>query len=80
MKMIYYLPLTQSRAKYHVNPYRIKKECYHLTSCLVGAGRMLLFMVEQIFLSTGKVLSMHNAYIQCTVWGEEAKGQRQHFV
>ena len=31
-------------------PYKIKKECYLLRSCLVGARRMLLFMVEQVCL------------------------------
>ena len=35
--------------------YKIKKECYLLRTCLVDAGRMLLFMVEQVFLLKGKV-------------------------
>ena len=33
----------------------LKKECYLLRSCLVGARRMLLFMVEQVFLLMGEV-------------------------
>ena len=74
-EIIYYWQLTQSRSKYPVNRYRVKKECYHLRSCLVGAGRMLLFMVEQIFPSTGRVWSMHNAYVQCTVWERRPKGR-----
>ena len=32
-----------------VAPYKIKKECYLLRSCL-DAGKILLFMVEQVFL------------------------------
>lgn len=32
-----------------VAPYKIKKGCRLLRRCLVGAGRMLLFMVEQHF-------------------------------
>ena len=46
--MTYYWQFTQS--KHHVTPYKIGKACYLLRSCLVGAGRMLLFMVEQVFL------------------------------
>ena len=49
--------------------------------CLVDAGRILLFMVEQVFLLMGEVWSMHNADTQCSVErGEEAKGQRSVFV
>ena len=56
----------------------MKKECYLLRSCLVDAGRMLLFMVEQVFLLMGEVWWMHNVGTQCTVEGrEEAKGQRK---
>ena len=33
-----------------MTPYKIKKECYLLRSCLVDTRRMLLFMVEQVFL------------------------------
>ena len=36
-------------------PYKIKKECYLLWSCLVDSRRMLLFMVEQAFLLMGEV-------------------------
>ena len=39
----------------HVTLYKIKKECYLLRSCLVDAGRMLLFMVKQVFLLMGEV-------------------------
>ena len=48
-------------------PYKIKKECYLLRSCLVDAGRMLLSMVEQVFLPT-EVWLMHSADTQYTVW------------
>ena len=36
-----------------VAPYKIKKECYLLRSCL-DAGKILLFMVEQVFLPMGR--------------------------
>ena len=42
-------------------PYRIKKECYLWSSCLAGAGRMLLFMAEQVFLLMGEVWRMRDA-------------------
>ena len=57
-----------------MTPHKIKKECYLLRSCLVDAGRMLLFMAEQVFLLMGEVWSMHNADTQCTE-GERG-GQR----
>ena len=63
-----------------MTPYKIKKECYLLRSCLVDARRRLFFMVEQVFLPMGDVWSMHNADTQCTVEGrEEAKRQRHFF-
>ena len=34
----------------HVTPYKIRKECHLLRSCLVDARKMLLFMVEQVFI------------------------------
>ena len=61
-------------------PFRIKKECYLLRSCLVDARRMLFFMAEQVFLPVGQVWWMQNPDTQCTVEGrEEAKGQRKCF-
>ena len=43
--------------------------------------RMLLFMVEQVFLQMREVWLMHNADTQCTVAGrEEAKGKRKMFM
>ena len=46
-----------------MTPYKIKKECHLLRSCLVDARRMLLFMVEQVFLPIEEVWSIqiHNA-------------------
>ena len=65
----------------HVTPYKIKKDCFLLRSCLVGARRMLLFMIEQVFLLMGEVWLVHNADTQCTVGGRgETKGQRRSFV
>ena len=37
----------------HVTLYKLKKECYLLMDCLVDAKRMLLFVVEQVFLPDG---------------------------
>ena len=58
----------------HVKPYYIKKECYLVRSCLLGARRMLLFMVEHVFLPVGEVWLRQNAEAWCT-WGER-EGQR----
>ena len=37
-----------------MTPYKMKKECYLLKDYLIGARRMLLFMVEQVFLPLGR--------------------------
>ena len=42
----------------HVTLYKIKKKCYHLRRGL-DAGRKLQFRVEQVFLPTQEVGSMH---------------------
>ena len=55
-------------------PYKIKKECYLLRSCLVDAGRMLLFMVEQVFLPREEAWLIYSADTQYTVW--ERGGRR----
>lgn len=48
-----------------VTPYKIKKECYLLKSYLVGARRMLLLMIKQVFLLMERfgrcVMQIHNA-------------------
>ena len=59
---------------------KIKKLCYLLRSCLVDAKRMLLFMVEQVFLLMGEVLLMRNADTQCTVGGERRPKGREEFL
>ena len=42
----------------------------------INVTRMLLFMVEQVFLTMDNIWSIYNADIQCTVGGrEEAKGR-----
>ena len=65
----------------HVTPYKIKKECYLLRSCLIDARRMVLFMVKQVFLPMGEVWWMHNADAQCTVQGEgRPKGKEEFFM
>ena len=49
-------------------PYKIKKEGYLLRSYFVDARRLMLFMVEQVFLLRGDGgWVMHDADIQCTV-------------
>ena len=57
----------------HVTPYKLKKECCLLRSCLADARRMLVFMVEQVFLPMGKFgrcqVQMHNA--QCGERGDQ---------
>ena len=45
-----------------MTPYKIKKENYLLKSAPVAARRMLLFMVEQVFLPIAEVWPMHNAH------------------
>ena len=55
-------------------PYKIKNECYLLRSCLVDAGRMLPFMVEQVFLPMEEAWLIHSTDTQFTVW--ERGGQR----
>ena len=60
-------------------PYKINKECYLLRTCLVGAMRMLLLMVEQVFLPMREVCSMHNVGTQHTVRGERRPKGRENF-
>ena len=70
----------------HVTPCKIKKECYLLRSCLTNAGRMLLFMVEQVFLPKegggggGTLVHAWSGYTVCSVEKGEAEGQRRLFM
>ena len=61
----------------HVTPYKIKKECYLLSSCLVDTRRMVLFTVDQVFLPVGEVWPMHDADTQSIVRGERRPKGRQ---
>ena len=63
-------------------PNKIKKECYLLWSCLVDSRRMLLFMVEQVFLLMREVWSMYTADTQYIVGerGGSVKKQRIFIV
>ena len=54
------------------------QECYLLRSYLVGAGRMLLFMVELVF-HEGEGWSVYNTDTQCTVCGKRGPKGRQEF-
>ena len=56
-------------------PYKIKKECCLFRRCL--AGRMLLFMVKQVFLLMGEMSSMHNADPGCSVQGQRRPKGRE---
>ena len=49
--MTYYWQFTKSRSKHHRDPYKIKKECYLLRSCLTDIRSVLLF--RQVCLLTG---------------------------
>ena len=54
----------------------IKKERYLLKSCLVDARKMLLFMVEQVFLLMREIWSVHDVDMQCIVLGELVSASR----
>ena len=60
--------------------YKLEKKCYLLRSCLVGARRMLLLIVEWIFLLMGEVWLMHNADTQCTVGVDGWPRGREEFL
>ena len=60
-----------------MTPYQ--EEMLPLKNCLVGA-RILLFIVEQVFLLMGKLWSMHNADTQCIVRGERKPKGRENFL
>ena len=60
-----------------VTAYKIKKEVvFKELSC----RKMLLFMVEQVFLPMGEVWYMHNADTQHTVWGERRPKGREKIL
>ena len=62
-------------------PYKIKNEYYLLKICLVGARKMVLFMVEQVFLPGEEAWWMHSINTPCTVEGrEEANGHRKYLM
>ena len=50
-----HIPHLSSSMVDHVTSYKLTKECYLLRSCLNVVRRMLLFMVEQVFLLMGEV-------------------------
>ena len=53
---------------------------FHITASVV-LGRILLFMVEQVFLPMGKDWWMHNAVTQCRVLEESRpKGRKIFFI
>ena len=64
-----------------MTPYKIKKECYPLRSCLVSARRMIMVYGQAGISADGEVWSMHNANMRYMVEKrEEAKGQRKFFM
>ena len=77
---VYTIQMCKYRVVCHGDPLQ-DQNCYLLRSCLIDARRMLLFMIEQVFLPLGEVWSMHNIDTQCTVEERvEVKGQRKFFV
>ena len=56
-----------------------RKDCYILRSCLADAMRMLLFIVEQVFLLMGEVWLMCKANAQCTVRSENRPKVEKNF-
>ena len=77
--MTFFDSLHNSDLSVTVVPDKIKKECYLLRSCLVDAGRIFLFMIEQVFLLMGEFWSIHNTDTQCTVGGERRPKGREDF-
>ena len=64
-------------------PYKIEMECFVLRSCLVAAGRMLPFMVEQVFLPKGGVGAvLVNAWCRYTrhSWGRRRTKDREKLL
>ena len=53
--------------------YKLKEECYLLRSCLIDARRMLLFMVEEVFLPVREVWLMPNVQRRGEVQSAEEK-------
>ena len=64
-------------AAWHGQKKKIKNDYYLLKSCLVGARRMLFFMVEQVFLPMEASWLKHNADWKCTVEGKEEVKSRK---
>ena len=52
------------------DPFQDQEGKLSFKDCLVDIGRMLLLMVEQVFLPMGEVWWTHNANTQCTVQEE----------
>ena len=61
----------------HVVPYKIKKGCYLVKSCLIDTRRMLPLMVEQLFLLVEEIWLMYNTDTKCTVWGKRRPKGRE---
>ena len=50
-----------------------------LRTCLVAPRRILVFMVEQVFLLMQEAWLMYNVDTQCTVYGERRPKDRENF-
>ena len=57
-----------------------QEQMLSLRRCLADAGRMLLFMAEQVFLLMGDGWSMHHADTRGTVQGEKNKRAEKKFL
>ena len=72
-QMNYYWQFTQSRPKGHCGPLGDQEGMWSLRSCLVDAGRMLLLMVEWVFLPQER---FGECLIQIRMRSMERGGQR----
>lgn len=60
--------------------YKVEKECCLLQTCLIDAGKMLLFMDDTAFLLMEQVWSMHSADTQSTAAGEKRQRAEKTYV
>ena len=75
---MFYGQLTQFKSKHHRDPLWDQEGMLSLRGCLINARRMLVFVVEQVFLPTWMVWWIQNVDARCTAEGRP-KG-RENFV
>ena len=57
-----------------------RRNIIFLRTCLVAPRRILVFMVEQVFLLMQEAWLMYNVDTQCTVYGERRPKDRENFL